>query len=157
MIGSEQSDRLVEMVQATFARGGTVKFQARGRSMEPTVGDGALVAIAAIERAPIRVGDVVLCRGNGDSLVLHRLVRLESGWYLSVRGDAPSAQPDRIPREALLGRAIGVLENGRMRRLDGAVTRLRVLARRALHRLRRAGPLRPSSRSKRGRAEEQAP
>ena len=154
MIGSEQSARFVEMVHATFARGGTVKFQARGRSMEPTVGDGAVVAIDAIERAPIRVGDVVLCRVNGDGLVLHRLVRLEPGWYLSVRGDAPSAQPDRIPREALLGRAIGVLENGRMRRLDGAVTRLRVLARRALHRLR---PMRPWARSRRARAEEQTP
>jgi hypothetical protein len=156
MIVSEQSARFVEMVQATFAKGGTVTFQARGRSMEPTVGDGAVVAIAAIERAPFRVGDVVLSRANGDRLVLHRLVRLEPGFHLSVCGDAPSARPDRIPRAALLGRAVGVVENGRVRRVDGAVTRLRVLARRALHRL-RAGRRHPWSGPPRERAQERAP
>lgn len=137
MVRGEQAARFLALVSAAFARGSTVHFRALGRSMAPTVEDGALVAIAAVDGAGVGPGDVVLCLVSGGGLVLHRIVGVGQGATLFVRGDAPTAEPDRIARAAVLARALGVVERGRLRPVDEPGVRLRVMARRAVYLVRR--------------------
>ncbi len=131
---SAPAGRFVAVVEAVLATGRSVSFRARGRSMLPTVADGARVAVAAIGPR-VRVGEVVLCRVNGGALVLHRLVSLGPDGAARVCGDAPASQPDHVPRADLIGRALGVWERGRLRPIDDPLTRVRVCGRRLALRL----------------------
>jgi hypothetical protein len=126
----------VSLARAALAAGSVLQFRARGGSMEPTIPHGAVVAIAPLADAPLRAGDVLLCLVGGGAVVLHRVVHIGPQGTLMVRGDAPACEVDRIDAGAVLGRAIGLLERGRLHPLDGRGGRLLVSIRRARHLLR---------------------
>lgn len=93
--------RFVLAVRALLAEGRAVRFRATGRSMEPSIPDGALVtAEPPGARAPRR-GDVLLYE-DGPALRAHRLRRL-SGVVCVVRADAPGSLAERIPLGDVLG------------------------------------------------------
>lgn len=105
-----------------------------------------MVAVAPVEGPGVRPGDVVLCLVNGADLALRRTGGLGRDATVLVRGDAPASEPDRLGRDAVLGKAIGVFEDDRIRRLGGRYVRRRVFARRTAHLLVRS-VLRPQDAS----------
>lgn len=101
------------LVVDLLRRGCAVRFRAPGRSMEPTIADGAEIVVEpAPPDAPIRIGDIVLAR-VGERLIAHRVIAVESGrsgaearfW---LRGDAQASVADCVMRPAILGKVKSV-------------------------------------------------
>jgi hypothetical protein len=99
-------------------RGYTVRFEANGTSMVPTIRDGETLMVEPIAAEGVRLGDVVLC-DLGPRLVAHRLVRKRSvnangepTQVFHVRGDAPGASVDWIEGSRIVGRVQSVERNG---------------------------------------------
>jgi Peptidase S24-like len=99
-----------QAVKLVLDRGLPVSVDVVGRSMTPTIGQGARVRVEPIVEDP-HPGDIILIlSSNEDSLVLHRVVRLfaEGGQHFVIhQGDAPSATFATCLREAVIGRAVG--------------------------------------------------
>jgi hypothetical protein len=112
-------------------RGYSVRFEANGTSMVPTIADGAILITEPIDAEEVRLGDVVLC-DLGPRLVAHRLVRMQPAkgnkqetQVFLVRGDGPGAGVDRIEGSRIVGRVQSVEREG------------------VFYAVRQAGPLRP--------------
>jgi signal peptidase I len=103
-------------------RGGAVRV--RGRSMEPTLSEGQVLAI---EFAPerLRCGDMLVFR-QVDYLVVHRLLgraRRGGGRCYRTRGDGlPGLDPPVEPRR-VVGRVIAFEAGGRWCSVRGAAAR----------------------------------
>src|SRR5437667_205988 len=78
------------------------RFQARGRSMLPTIRDGEILQVERVDPATLRVGDIVLFRSGGE-FKAHRVIRNRKECFLT-RGDASSTP--------------GISENGTRRARD---------------------------------------
>lgn len=89
-----------------LARGETVEFRPRGRSMEPRVSDGSLCRVEPVSLADLRSGDVVLCQvGGSQYLHLVKATRPDgsvlignnkgrtNGWTRAVYGRLVRTQP----------------------------------------------------------------
>ncbi len=101
-----------------LSRGYTVRFQAGGTSMVPTIADGETITVQPVDPSEVRLGCVVLC-DLGSRFVAHRLVRKrpantngEDMYVFHVRGDAPGAGLDRIEGPRILGRIQSVEREG---------------------------------------------
>jgi len=123
-----------------------------GSSMRPLLSPGDVVLCSALPFQLVRKGDVVVVRpGDGQALVIHRVVRMMPDGRLVTRGDrCPEADPDpvgpgeyvcrAVARERGYGRARPVY-GGRAGFLQAAVCM-------ALHRARKAaGRALPSPRA----------
>jgi hypothetical protein len=63
---------LLALARDVIEKNGVFWFHSRGDSMLPDLGDGELVAVAAVAKADIQVGDVLLC-DTSHTPVLHRV------------------------------------------------------------------------------------
>jgi GNAT superfamily N-acetyltransferase len=127
---SLERTELAELSSAILGRGGSLRFEAHGCSMFPSIQDGDVLTIQSVEPASLRMGDVVFYRAAGDRLVAHRVVgrRVQGGRVvLATRGDAARGPPERVQAERVLGRAVDVQRGGRMIPLDLGSRRLSVL------------------------------
>jgi signal peptidase I len=86
-----------------LAGGLSFRFQARGRSMLPTIADGDVLHIESANADSLRVGDVVLFR-QGAEFKAHRIIG-KCRDLLSTRGDA-GVDIDEIRPEQIVGRVI---------------------------------------------------
>jgi hypothetical protein len=85
-----------------LGRGVSVRFQASGDSMHPSIRNGEHVHVAPVEWSSLRVGDVVLARAR-RGLTAHRLVKVAAG-AVTTRGDNAIARDAALPHDAILGR-----------------------------------------------------
>ncbi|HEX2719089.1 MAG TPA: nucleotidyltransferase family protein [Gemmatimonadaceae bacterium] len=93
---------LLELARTVLGTGAAMWIRARGRSMGPTIPDGAMVLVAPIDR-PLGRGDVVLAAFPDGKAVIHRVHRV-AGASVVLQGDAMVA-PDRpVDRAAVVGR-----------------------------------------------------
>jgi len=93
---------------------GWLRLRVKGRSMLPTIlpGDSILVKPARLEE--LHPGDVILLRTN-NGLLLHRFRGLTADGKLLTQGDAlPSPDPP-WPPGALLGKAVWLERNNRLK------------------------------------------
>jgi signal peptidase I len=86
-----------------LAGGLSFRFQARGRSMLPTIADGDVLHIESANPDSLRVGDIVLFR-QGAEFKAHRIVGKHRELF-STRGDA-GVDIDEIGKDQILGRVI---------------------------------------------------
>jgi hypothetical protein len=116
------------------AEGRAAELPVRGISMHPWLREGDRVRVVAAAAPDVRVGDIVV-RVQGTGPVVHRFVgwwRTRHGWRMLTKGDgAPRFDPPLAPAE-LVGRAVALLRDGQVRRLDGAGIRLRGRSRAAV-------------------------
>jgi ribosomal protein S18 acetylase RimI-like enzyme len=124
------SRELMPVIRAALDRGQRVRLTATGSSMRPFLIDSDVVEL---EPAPaLHLGDIVLVQtnppGTAERYVLHRLVRLEHGGTVRIRGDAQSTSEGPFTADALLGRVTVAWHNGRRRDLDRGWWRLAGLA-----------------------------
>jgi signal peptidase I len=136
MITGERTDRFLAMLEEALDRGCVVHFRAAGSSMLPTIKSGDVVAVTPCNGLRLRAGEIVLCRIGPRGLVLHRVAEVGAGSTVLIRGDAPTAEPERVTGAAVLGKAIGVVEGERLRSLTGRLARWRVMAARGRHHVR---------------------
>ena len=71
-------------------------------SMEPTLSANDLVVIRSADACS--AGDIVVYQ-SGDSLVIHRVVRVEDE-YVVTKGDANNTEDDPVPLSAVKGRML---------------------------------------------------
>lgn len=135
-----------EIVENLLRQRTPVVFQAGGPSMNPTIRDGDSVRIRPLEPGDPRGGAILLFRKN-DRLVLHRAVRRDrrTGHVYAV-ADAATEGGEWVAPVDLLGAAEWRRRGERLRRLDGATSRMAGWLRHALRPLRRAfAHLRPAT------------
>ena len=113
-----------QLAHELVAAGLSFRFQARGRSMLPTIGDGDILHVKRIDTATIRVGDIVLFK---DTLGFkaHRVIRKRGSAFVT-RGDAGIEADSTISGSRILGKigAKECAENGYRVALEGVVPRL---------------------------------
>lgn len=95
--------------------GKSLRFQARGHSMQPLVRDGDFLLVKPLgERRP-GLGDVVLCVTESDEVLVHRVIRRHlrsDGYHFLVQGDQV-AQPDGwIARDQIYGKVEAIKRDG---------------------------------------------
>jgi signal peptidase I len=74
-------------------------FAINGGSMEPTIPNGSLVAVQAVDPMRIAIGDIVTVRAGNGMIYSHRVVQVldgPEGRLLQLRGDA-NASADEAP------------------------------------------------------------
>ena len=125
--GEFRPDLLGPLLCDLTAEGRAAEIPVRGISMRPWLCDGDRVRVVAAAASDVRVGDIVV-RVHATGPVVHRFVGwwwTRHGWRMLTKGDgAPRFDPPLAPAE-LVGRAVALLREGRVRRLDGAAMRLR--------------------------------
>jgi hypothetical protein len=127
---------LLELMVAALARGASVRFTARGFSMDPFVRDGDVLTVAPVRRRP-GLGRVVAVRDAvSGRLVVHRVVAHATRGVL-VRGDAAGQADGVADPPNVLGVVVAVERRGRRVRLGCGPERM------PLARLSRAGLLAP--------------
>lgn len=93
---------LLELARTVVGSGATMWLRARGRSMGPTIPDGAMVLVAPLDR-PLEKGDVVLAAFPTGKAVMHRVHELR-GESVLLQGDAMITADRPIERSAIVGR-----------------------------------------------------
>lgn len=90
--------------------GHALRFRARGGSMHPAIRDGDALWVSP--SAPVRRGDVALCRAAAGRVLAHRVVCVtEAG--IQTQGDALACPDPPVPWEQVLGRVTAVERAGR--------------------------------------------
>lgn len=107
---------LMPVIRAALERGQGVRLTVNGSSMLPFIYDGETVELVP-PHSSLRRGDIVLAQSAEDQYVLHRVVQIK-GDAVFLRGDAQKHREGPLPRQAVLGRAVTVSRNGRIRTLD---------------------------------------
>ncbi len=82
-------ERLERLCTACLQEGIDVQIRATGQSMQPTICDGVLIRIRAIDSADVRSGDIILYR-KGKGVIAHRgggvdPPSLATGWIYDAR------------------------------------------------------------------------
>lgn len=111
-----------------IAGGFGLRFQAKGRSMLPTILDGEIVHVKPVAGDTLKIGDIVLLR-SGAEFKAHRIIR-KRGELFITRGDAGVDTDGEIRRNQILGKVIAKepVNSRRLVRLDGVSTRLSFFA-----------------------------
>lgn len=96
--------------------GKQVRFRATGSSMHPLVRDGDTLLISPCQPSGIRPGDILLCVGAHQRVVVHRVIRRRCsrrGAQFLLQGDQ-AAQPDGwIDQAGIYGRLEEIERAGR--------------------------------------------
>ena len=84
-------------------RGMTVRFQARGASMAPSINDGQFVHVTAVIVSKLRKDDIVLTKGD-KGFLMHRLVvaELDKNVFIT-RSDTAVENDPPVTRDQILG------------------------------------------------------
>lgn len=97
------SDSFEALVRDLLSVGSTVRFEARGSSMAPGVGDRQIVHLARATASNLRKGDIVLTKAN-KRFLLHRLVVADQDKnFFMTRGDNRSQNDAPIRADQILG------------------------------------------------------
>ena len=99
--------RLFEAFSRELLRQGNgIRFQARGASMSPAIRDGEMVCVKSAVLANLRVGDIVLVKGE-MGFRLHRLVVADLDQDVFVtRGDCGQQDDPAVSGEEIVGIAV---------------------------------------------------
>jgi signal peptidase I len=109
-----------ELARALLNLGISFRFQAKGRSMIPTITDGDVLHVESVKPYGLKLGDIVLYK-QGAEFKAHRIIR-KRGDLFSTRGDA-GVDIDKIRPEQIVGKVIAKECKGRTISLSGTIAR----------------------------------
>ena len=95
-----------KLTHQLLAGGAGFRFEAKGRSMWPTIADGDVLHVRNAILRKLRVGDVVLFT-CAEGLKAHRIIR-RRGESFVTRGDAGADIDGEIHREQILGKVVSM-------------------------------------------------
>lgn len=96
-----------ELIEGLLRSGVDVRLEVEGRSMRPLLNGGEIATVSPAAPDSLACGELVLCRGAGSRLVLHRLVAVTgtgAGRRWHTRGDALMACDEPFDAGQVLGR-----------------------------------------------------
>lgn len=101
-----------------LADGNDLRVRVTGNSMKPYLIDGDIATIRHIPVTALRIGDVILCNRNGETMTLHRLLRIQKkstasvgGTVLYTKGDAVDSMDLPFTAIQCLGKAVYIERN----------------------------------------------
>lgn len=110
------NDILFPEIERLLNEGRTVKMTPQGSSMLPFIRGGE-DSVTLLKAENPKVGDILLCRLNGNIYVLHRLIRINEDTF-TLRGDGNIQGEEMCKREDAIGRVISIERpDGRPKRL----------------------------------------
>lgn len=105
-----------------------LRFRASGSSMQPMVRDGDILLIAPYaETKSIKIGDVVLSTIDPERVVVHRVVRRQSGrrgYRYLLQGDYASRPDGWVSQTNLFGSLVEIEREDQKLRLDQPAARI---------------------------------
>ncbi len=116
-----ESEGFESLVDEVLSKGDTLRFRARGISMQPIICDGDILEIQPNGGELFRTTDIVLCKSPKGKLVAHRIVGIKPGEgrdKLIIQGDALGQPDGNIDPGEVLGRVVAVIRDGEYRRVD---------------------------------------
>ena len=81
--------------------------------MHPVLRDRDFVVVREVALTSLRRGNILIYRDDGGGYVVHRLIRKGKGDRLYLKGDGYGLPLEKAREDALLGKAIGFIRNGR--------------------------------------------
>ena len=129
------------LVRSLLSKGLGFRFQAHGRSMQPTIQDGEILHVKPVSAEKLRRGDIVLFADRANYKA-HRLISIDpdQGGFIT-RGDAGTETDGALGAGQILGRIVAKEENAgghtRVVPLCGRRARWRFLASRIWARIAR--------------------
>ena len=104
-------------------KGIQLRFQAKGRSMLPTINDGDLLYVESVNMLKFKVGDIVLCK-VGREFKAHRIIS-KHGQTFVTRGDAGGEPDGEVELDRIVGKVVAKKSQGtgRLISLQGAGAR----------------------------------
>ncbi len=98
-----------------LARDGKLVYRTKGVSMEPMLRQDRDLVTIGVPSAQLRRFDVALYH-RGESNVLHRVIRVENGYYL-IRGDNTFSM-ETVPFDQVYGVLTGFVRKGKAYSVD---------------------------------------
>ncbi len=141
MLDATMGLRFQPVLRSLLEEGLTVRFEAGGRSMLPTIHDGDTLVVEPVDPSSIERGDVLVVEGS-KCVRAHRVVGGvgRDGGTLIIRGDALRLPDAPSASEKVLGRVAEVERNGCRRVIHGPIVGAKVFLRRSLMAVRRCLP-----------------
>lgn len=107
---SLSSQALAVLMQATMAKGASLRLQVKGFSMLPFIRDSDVVTISPLPGSSIGLGWVVAF--INPKLVIHRIIGKRNGLYF-IKGDNALDAGGLILKEKILGCVTKIERNGK--------------------------------------------
>ncbi|HOM67878.1 MAG TPA: signal peptidase I [Brevefilum fermentans] len=104
--------------------GRTLRFTAKGGSMDPLIRDGDTLFLAPADPSRIKFGDVVFFVNGGGKPLIHRVIKTQKRGkdrWLLIRGDRANNVDGYFPPSEIFGRVIAVERVGQQIRADQPV------------------------------------
>lgn len=108
---SLDSPNLLEYARFELSRSQHIRVRMSGTTMRPTIDDGDLITIEAIDPTTIRPHDIVLYTSSSGTVVVHRVIGFETRagcTYAIVRGDRSEYFDAPVPLTQVLGRVVTI-------------------------------------------------
>jgi signal peptidase I len=115
------SAAFAELSEEMLRAGTSLRFQARGYSMHPLVRDGDVLLVQPVKARELAIGDVVLASSGPARIVVHRVVRRQTGPAGSefvLQGDQLARPDGLIPEAQVYGRLVAIERGGVQIALD---------------------------------------
>ena len=119
---------LLELARDFLENDKSIRFQAKGWSMRPFIRDGNFIVVSPIKDSSIKTGDVVFYITSEKSVAVHRVIKKykkNGKMAMLIKGDASFGSPEKVEMQNLLGKVVAVERNGRKKRLDGKLYRIK--------------------------------
>jgi signal peptidase I len=119
VLASRHSEAIATAAPALLAEAlrhsSCIRLRATGRSMWPTIKAGDVLLISGCAGSEVESGDVVLFSRQGRFFA-HRVVEAGDGnpSCIVTRGDSQWQADPLVPAGGLLGRAVGIVRDGRV-------------------------------------------
>lgn len=97
----------LERTRQLLTSGVAAEIKMSGSSMRPTIEDGDVITVVAINDTPIKQGDIVLLQTRFETAVIHRVVRIDrssSERIIVTRGDAAQQNDVPVPAHRVMGK-----------------------------------------------------
>ena len=109
---------LLPVIREVLAKGGEFELHPHGSSMLPTIREGRDTVMLTAITAPPKRGDLLLYRRDSGTLVLHRVVRVETDATLTMRGDNQYFTERGIREDQLIATVKRYFRDGKEIRTD---------------------------------------
>ncbi|MBI2883966.1 MAG: hypothetical protein HYY11_08685 [Candidatus Methylomirabilis oxyfera] len=116
----------VHLAADLLREGYSVRFQAKGASMYPTIDDGEEIVVEPVAPSAVKVGDVLLYRAQ-RRIIAHRVVQMARtegrgrNYSFILQGDALDSCDAPVEASQILGRVTCVQRGGRTVELERCV------------------------------------
>ena len=123
-------DEFAKIALSILEDGHTLRFRARGESMNPFIRNGDILEVQPVSGDNYRRGDVLLCKLESQRIVAHRVISIqgEKGRRsLVMKGDSAPCKDGITNYEQVLGRVVSVERGGKEIRIDSTKQRLSAL------------------------------